>query len=207
MRYQSFQLDDDVLKATDDMKLWKNEKGLVEITKDALAVGVTLDSKRCGYVFHGVGRLLIDTIVETDKGAVGSPVEKELDTPFLMLGKLDDAEKHLDAAEKKDFQKLGYDDQQQFISKGEELLDLFFENSEGEHKHSRMHIGKGFIFAFPNDSKLDILVTKGSKIVYTATDMVFVSKGDEVVLTSHGDVVVSRPGKSVFITNGHSRIR
>lgn len=203
MKQQSYQLDNTVSKTKEDTILWKSEKGLVEITKDTLAAEIILDDQQRGYVFQGSGRLAVDTIVETEEGAFGNPVEKALDTPFLMLGRLEEPNLHLDAANAEDFTRLGYEDQQQFISKAEELLDQFFENSECGHKRSRTHItSEGFVFAFPNDSKLDILVAKHSKIVYTTTDEVFVSKEDKVVLTRHGDIAISKPGKSVFITNG-----
>lgn len=203
MKQQGYHLDNTVTKTKEDIILWKNEKGCLEITKDTLAVRIILDDQQRGCVFHGSGRLLIDTIVETDEGAVGNPVEKVLDTPFLMLGKLNGSERHLDDTKNEDFAKLGYDNRQQFISRAEELLDLFFEGSEGRHRHSKIHENRGFVFAFPNDSKLDILAAEDSKMVYTSTSKVFVSKGDKVVLTSHGRVVVSKPGKSVFIINGH----
>jgi hypothetical protein len=203
MKQQSYQLDNTVSKTKEDTILWKSEKGLVEITKDTLAAKIILDGQQRGYVFQGSGRLAVDTIVETEEGAFGNPVEKALDTPFLMLGRLEEPNLHLDAANAEDFTKLGYEDQQQFISKAEELLDQFFENSECGHNRSRTHItNEGFVFAFPNDSKLDILVAKDSKIVYTTTDEVFVSKEDKVVLTRHGDIAISKPGKSFFITNG-----
>lgn len=199
MKWEKYQLDNKVSKVTEDVTLWKNEKGIIEATKDTLATKVIVDDNPCGYVFHGKGNLLLDTIVETGKGAIGKSVERSLDEPFLMLGELDDQQ--LKDAEREDFTTLGYENQQQFTLKAEELLAQFFEKSTHEVKHSNSFNEDGvFIFVFPNEKgKLDILLAKDNKLVYTSTEKVFVSKGEKTVLTSHGKVIASKSGKSVII--------
>ena len=63
------------------------------------------------------------------------------------------------------------------------------------------------IFAFQNQAnKLDILVAKGSKLVYTAKDLVFVSNKNKVVLKSPDEVVCSGNRRSVIIGKGKSVI-
>lgn len=201
MKWEGYRLDTNVSKTTEDTTLWKNEKGIMKIGRDALAVKIFLDDQPSGYVFHGKGELLLDTIVETEKGAVGKPVERVVDEPFLVLGRSDDALRHLGDADREDFTRLGYEEQQQFVSKATGLADLFFEGSTCTYKHSRtISEDGGLVFAFPNKKgKLDVLVAKRTKLVYTSVDRVFVSKGEKVILKSHGNVVVSKPGKSVFI--------
>jgi hypothetical protein len=197
MKWEDYQLDSEVSKVSEDMVLWKNDKGIIEISGGSLAIRVIVDSHPCGYVFHGKGKLLIDTIVETNKGAVGKSVERVLDEPFLMLGSLDDQK--LEDVKSEDFSLLGYENKEQVSSKAEQLLAKFFEKSN--HKHSRFLEGdRGFIFAFLNDKgKLDILVSKDDKIVYTSTDKVFVSKGEKIVLTSRGKVIALKSGKSIIV--------
>lgn len=201
MKWQDYELDSDVLKTTEDVTLWRNEKGIVEIARDTLAAKIFLDRQPSGYVFHGKGKLLLDTIVETEKGAVGKPVERLVDEPFLMLGRSDMLQEHLISTEREDFTRLAYEEQQQYLSKAQDLLDMFFEGSTSTHMRSKP-FGEdgGFVFALPNKKgKLDILVARDAELVYKSTDKVFVSKGEKVVLKSSGEVVVSRPGKSVLI--------
>lgn len=201
MKWQDYRLDSDVSKAAEDVTLWRNEKGILEIAGDTLAVKILLDDQPSGYVFHGKGKLLLDTIVETEKGAVGKPVERLVDEPFLMLGRSEMLQQHLCSTEREDFTRLAYEEQEQYLLKAQDLLDMFFEGSISTHTRSKT-FGEdgGFVFALPNEKgKLDILVARAAELVYTSTDKVFVSKGEKVVLKSSGEVVVSRLGKSVLI--------
>ena len=72
MMWQNYQLDKTALKANENMILWRTEKGTIEIGKNTLAIPIKLDDQRKGYIFHGQGKLLLDTIVETHEGAVGN---------------------------------------------------------------------------------------------------------------------------------------
>ena len=78
MMWQNYQLGSTVSKASEAVTLWQMEKGIVEISKNTLAVPIGLGDKERGYVFHGNGKFLLDSIVETEEGAIGQPVEKEL---------------------------------------------------------------------------------------------------------------------------------
>jgi hypothetical protein len=86
MMPQNFQLESTILKAKETLTLWQTENGIIEINTNTLAVPIKLDNQQKGYIFHGHGKLLLDTIVETNEGAIGKPVEKEINEPFLMLG-------------------------------------------------------------------------------------------------------------------------
>ncbi len=177
----------------------------MEINKGTLAVSIRLDDQQKGYVFHGQGKLLIDAIVETEEGAIGKSVEKELNAPFLMLGSLEEIQKHLTEANDEDFAKMNYDDLQVFVAKAEDLCNQFFQGTM--HKHHGFDKDSRIIFAFQNEpDKLDILVTKGSKLVYTARDMLFVANKNKVVLKSHGELVCTKNGNALIIKNGKSLI-
>jgi hypothetical protein len=199
MKWQGYELDSRILKTTEDVTLWKNERGIVEVGTGAVAIQVNLDDQPSGYVFRGNGKLIVDSIVETKHGAVGNPIEKEINESFLMLGELEGGEQYFEVASEEDYTGVGVKDKQEFESEAADLLDKFFKGATRESKKfDRNH---GLFFAFPNEkSQLDILVAKGSKLIYTATDTVFVSKGDQVVLKRAGDVFVSRLGKSVIVT-------
>ena len=199
MIWQNYQLGNTVSKTSEATTLWQTEKGIIEIGKNTLAIPIKLSDNERGYVFHGNCKLLLDTIVETEEGAIGKPVEKELNDPFLMLGNVEEIQKYFTKASEENFAKLGYENQQGFVDRAEELFNQFFKK-EGMHGHQSLSGERGFIFAFQNQtSKLDILVAKGSKLVYKAMDIVFVSNENKVVLKSPSEVVCTSNGRSVIV--------
>ncbi len=199
MMFRDYQLGSAVSKANETVVLWKADKGLVEISKDALAIPVELEGQLCGYVFHGEGRLLLDTIAETASGAIGKSVEKNVREPFLMLGTAEEAKQHLCPACDEDIKRMRYENQQQFIDKAHNLLDRFLERGR---IHSCHHFsdGSGRIFAFKNEAgRLDILLFNGSKLVYKAADMMFVSDGHRTILKSPEHMILSNRGRLINI--------
>jgi len=202
MIWQNYQLDNTILKTTEPISLWQTEKGTVEIGKNTLAIPIKLDDQQKGYVFHGNGKLLLDTIVETREGAVGKPVENELNGIFLMLGNAEEIQQHLSSAAKEDLKKMGYESEQGFIDKAEDLLDNF--GKKGIHGHQCCGNNHGIIFAFPNEKgKLDVLVAKGSKLVYKAINQTFVSNDDKVVLKTPSEVIVSGGNRKSLVIKKH----
>lgn len=196
MTWHNYQLEKNILKTNEALTLWKMEKGLIEISKNTLVIPIKLGDDQKGYVFHGIGKLVLDTIIETDDGAVGKPVEKEIADPFLMLGEIEEIQKGLVTAEEDDLKTTGYESKQQFVAKAEDLLEQFL-GRDMMHSHHCCGHNHGVIFAFPNKSdKLDILVSKGSKLIYKATDTVYVSNKYRVVLKTPNEVVVSGNRKS-----------
>ena len=197
MMRKNYQVDNTISKATEAMTLWQTEKGIIEISKNTLAISIKLGDQQKGYILHGHGKLLLDTIVETEEGAIGKPVEKEINDAFLMLGNTEETQ-HSSTANKEDFMRMGYENQQEFVVKAEELCNQFFRGRE--HNHQGFDENHGLIFAFQNEtSGLDILVTKGSKLVYKAMDIVFVSNENKVALKSPGGMVCSNNEKSFVI--------
>ncbi|UCE44239.1 MAG: hypothetical protein JSV57_01775, partial [Candidatus Bathyarchaeota archaeon] len=63
-----YQLGSTILKTVKAIKLWESERGIVEVSKNTLAISIKLDDQGRGYIFHGHGKLLLDTIVETEEG-------------------------------------------------------------------------------------------------------------------------------------------
>ncbi|MEM2916903.1 MAG: hypothetical protein QXN63_00905 [Candidatus Bathyarchaeia archaeon] len=193
MIWHRYQLESTVLKTTEPITLWKTEKGLIEIDANALALPIKHDNQRKGYIFHGCGKLLLDAIVETQKGAVGKPIEKEIKEPFIMLGAKEEVGQRLTTANSEDLAKMGYETQEAFFRKAEDLYDRLLRN---------IRVGprceKGLIFAFQNKAH-SFLVTKGSKLVYKAAGIIFVSDEDKVVLKSLDGIALLRNGKSVII--------
>jgi hypothetical protein len=199
-----YKLERPVTETTEDIVLWQSEKGVLEISKHTLAVPVKFGDKRKGYVFHGRGKLLVDAIVETAEGAVGKSIEKEVDAPFLMFGNAENVQNHLADANCTDFAEFGYEDQQKFLDNAEGLCDRFFKYRISNHESFDEDHDQ--IFVFPNEAnRFDILASKGSRLVYKTTEMVFVSnESNNAVLKSPSEVVVASNGKSFVIKEGKS---
>jgi hypothetical protein len=199
MTWRNYQLDSAVSKTTEDITLWQTEKGILEISKDTLVLSIKLNEQRKGYIFHGHGKLLLDTVVETKEGAIGRPIEKEINKAFMMLGETEKIQQRLSTANKEDLKETGYESEQEFLAKAEELCDQFL-GKRIVYGHKCFGEDHGFIFAFSNEAdKLDTLVAKDSKLVYKAINMVFVSNKNKVVLKSPSEVVCTTNGKSVII--------
>jgi hypothetical protein len=197
--WQDLKPDDQVLKAHEDATLWQTEKGLVKISKGTLVLPVKRGDQRIGYVLHGHGKMLLDAIVETDEGAFGKAVEKEIDKPFLMLGGGTELDQQLGAARKEDLEKAGYKDEPAFKAEAERLCREFLGRKRGCH-YERFDEERGTIFAFPDETgEMGILLAKSSKLVYKTAKLVFVSNKDKSVLKSHGAVVISHNGKLLAI--------
>jgi len=199
MMRENYQLDNTALKTTETMTLWRTEKGTIEIGKNTLAIPIKLNDQRKGYIFHGHGKLLLDTIVETQEGAVGKPVESELNELFLMLGDSEEIQQHLSATTKEDLKKMGYESEQGLIDKAKNLSDQFFGKMR-MHNHQCCGNNYGVIFAFPNEvGKLDTLIAKGSKLVYKAINQVFVSNDGKVILKTPTEVIVSGDNRKSLV--------
>jgi len=197
MILQHYELDDTVMRTTESEVLLKTEKSLVEVDKDTLAVAVKSEGQLRGFVFQGKGRLVLDTIVETDEGAIGEPIERELDKPFLVLGDVAKSDRSLTVAAKEDLEKAGYADQKQFLEKAGSVLDMF----GGRGKiHDCGHSGEGgnSVFAFQNETgKLDLLVVSRSRLVYKASDVIFVADGDKTILKNPRHIALSKPHRYI----------
>ncbi len=203
MRWQSFQLDNTVLKTIQALTLWQAEKGNLSINEKALAILVKLGEQEEGFIFHGQGKLLLDAIIETEMGAVGKSIERDLNEPFLMLGNTEKTREYTTEANEEDVAGGGYDDSEAFAVKAENLRAKFFEGKEPRNINVKQTNGQ--IFAFPNeDGEFDVLVAKDSKIVYKAGGVTFVSNGNKEVFKSPNEIFVSSNGKSVFLKNGKS---
>jgi hypothetical protein len=198
MIWQNYELDNRVLKANEALKLWQTEKGFAEIDKDTLAIPVMLGSKTRGYVFHGNGKLLLDAIVETEEGAFGKPVERELNEPFLMLRSTDEIEPHFDAASIEDLARKSYGSFKDFAFKAEDLFHRIL--ARRACSLQRWSRSKGVILAIPNRiDRLDFLVAKETKVIYRALNMVFVSNENKVILKSPEQTVLSDNGKLCIV--------
>jgi hypothetical protein len=201
MNLHRCQLGGVVFKAVEDVTLWQTEKGVIKIRRGTLGLPIELDRQHIGYVLHGHGKLTLDAIVETEEGAIGKPVEKEILSPFLMLGKVDALQQSFDKADREDVKKVGHEDEQVFLKEAEELFDKFL----GRRRFcdcGSFETGRGFIFAIPDETgRFDILLAKDSRIVYKAAEIAFISSSGKTILKNHGSVALSHNGKSFIVKN------
>ena len=199
MKYTNYELGNESLKIVKDATLLKNERCVVDALEGSLALPVLIDEKVQGYVFHGTGKLLVDSIIETTKGAVGKPTVKNLKHPFIMLGGAEEIKDNLANADTSDLQNLGYERADAFIEHAEELCGRLL---NGKHCHVDFNGKDSRLFAFLNEEgKLDILVSKDDKLVYKSEKKVYLSKGSKNVLKRPKEIIVSRKGKTVVIAN------
>jgi len=198
MKYLNYKLSNEPLKIVEDTTLLKNERCIVDALAGSLALPILIDEKVQGYVFHGTGKLVVDSIIETTKGAVGKPTIKDLKHPFMMLGGAEEIKDNLGNADASDLQNVGYERVDAFIEHAEELCGRLL-----KEKHCHVDFGEDSrLFAFMNEEdKLDILVSKNDKLVYKSEKKVYLSKGSKSVLQRPGEIIVSRKGKTVVIAN------
>lgn len=199
MMWHNYKLDYTVQKVREATTLWKAEKGVIEIGKNTLAVLIKVNDHKIGCVFHGESKLIVDTIVETDEGAIGKPVEKEIEKPFIMIGNVEHVLQNLVVASKQDLAIKGYVEEREFIERAGDLCKRFFGKSTRTYGYGTLE--KGFVFAFTSDetSSLDMLITKNSKIVYRTQDITFISNENKIILKTPGKTVLSNNGKSIVI--------
>ncbi len=199
MKYLNYKLSNEPLKIIEDATLLKNERCIVDALEGSLALPILIDEKVQGYVFHGTGKLVVDSIIETTKGAVGKPTIKDLKHPFMMLGGAEEIKDNLGNADTSDLQNVGYERADAFIEHAEELCGRLLKE---KHCHVDFNGKDSRLFAFLNEEdKLDILISKNDKLVYKSEKKVYISKGNKSVLQRPGEIIVSRKGKTVIIAN------
>jgi hypothetical protein len=199
MRLLNYRLGDKPLTTVEDTNLLKNDRCIIGVLKGTLALPIILDEETEGYVFHGVGKLLLDAVIETSRGAIGKPIDRDLKDPFLMVGGASEIKASLEYADNSDLSMLGYKSPEDFSKRAEELCKSLF-----KRKSRRINLDEkeGRIFAFQNvDAKSDILVSKRDKLVYNSRRNVYVFKGDKGILKHPGEVVVSKKGRTIVIND------
>ncbi|MEM0357865.1 MAG: hypothetical protein QXL77_05780 [Candidatus Bathyarchaeia archaeon] len=197
MIWHDYQLDNVVYKVRETTTLWKAERGMVEVNKDTLAVLIKMGSQDIGCLFHGKGKLILDTIIETNKGAIGRSVEKEIEKPFIMIGSVNSVRQNFVTADFQDLVMKGYKEGQEFIEKAESLCERFFGKGKSQACGT---FGRGFMFAFlDDDAKLEVLIAENSKIVYRARAMTFISNKNRIILKTLGKTVVANSGRAIVL--------
>jgi hypothetical protein len=200
MIWHEYRLGNVASKTTEPLTPWETEKGLVQIDGNTLTLPVMLGDRLMGYVFHGHGRMVLDTIIETQEGAVGRRVEERTDHSFIMLGGTEAVQSNLSPAIQEDFSALGYVKQQEFAAKAEDLLSRLHGGRLGLRGCGFSNVGDGLVFAFQKETnRLDILLAQGEKIVYKTRGTIFISNGNKTVLKGSDGLVCISNGRSVIV--------
>jgi hypothetical protein len=183
-------------KLTKDLVLLQNERCIIMAFVNDLTLPILVGDTTLGYIFFGKGNFTLDAIVETPKGAVGKPLVKDLNTPFIMLGKVLKIANDLTPASHEDVSNLGYGNSEEFLAEADDVFSRF---SIGCHSFNLEEDSQ--VFAFANEyDKWDMLISKGDKLVYTSRDKVYISKDKaESIDISPAGVLVAERGKIVVI--------
>jgi len=191
------QLGNEPTKLTKDLVLLQNEKCIIKAFANALTLPILADEARLGYIFFGKSKFTLDAIVETPKGAVGKPLIKDLDSPFIMLGKAHNITDDLAPATPYDVSNLGYESSEEFLAKANEVFSRF----SVEYQTRFNFEADSQVFAFANEhDKWDMLISKGDKLVFTSRDKVYISKDKaEGINVSPAGFLVAKRGKTVVI--------
>jgi len=203
MLHRQMQLGNQPQKLTRDATLLHNEKCIVTATAGTLALPILLDNATSGELFIGKGKLTLDTIIETSRGAIGKPLVRDFNPehPFLMLGETENLKENLTSATNQDLNNIGYKSTDEFLKKANEAFDEF-----AHRRHSHIDIEPdAHIFAFANEhQKWDFLIIKDDRLVYASKHKVYISKnGGESVSLEPGSILVNKKGKTVVIDRGN----
>ena len=190
-------------KLTQDTTLLQSDKCIIKATAGTVTLPILTDNTIIGQLFIGKGQVTLDTIVETNRGAIGKPLIRDLtpDRPFLMLGETKDLRENITQATNQDLANIGYKSTDEFLKTANETFDQF-----AHKRHSHMDIEPdAHIFAFATEhGKWDFLIAKDDKLVYTSKHKVYVSKNNgETVSLGQGSILVAKKGKTVVIGGGN----
>jgi hypothetical protein len=202
MRLCNYKLGSTPLKMGEDVRLLKTDKCLITALKDTLALPITFNGKVHGYFLHGSGKLVIDTIIETSRGAIGEPTERKLAEPFLMLGEAEEVRDKTTEAELSDLNRAGYENLEAFQKRAGELCEEMLKR-EMCWTYDGKRRTRFFLFEI-DGGDYDLLVSRNAKnLVYVSGKKIHVFSGNKSLMTRPNEVWVYKPGKSIVIRNGN----
>lgn len=179
----------EIRRLNENVSLMKTDKALIEVNAGAILVSVGIDQVQRGYVLHGEGTLAVDVIVETADGAVGKPIQKILNEPFLALMSTFLVEERLTVPFDQDLKAFGYVNEEAFRTRADDLCRMFFGISDN---HFSNRGDGGFVFVFPRkNGRPDLLVADHDRLVFKSREIVFISNGHKAILKSSEGFLVA----------------
>lgn len=202
MRLRNYKLGSTPLKIIEDTTMLKTDKCVITAHKDMLALPLTFNEKIRGLFMCGKGRLVIDTIIETSKGAIGKPTEKELVKPFIMIGGTAEVEEKMSEADSSSLSVMGYESLEAFRRQAEEICERIL---DGKVNRTNINGTQTCMFFFLIDeNSYDTLISKNArKLVYLSNGKVYVFGDDKSLMTGPNEILLSKRGKTVIIANNN----
>jgi len=198
----NIEVKEDPLKLRQDFTLFQNERCIMKIFKPSLALPIMRESEVVGYVFHGEGKLVIDAVIETPKGAIGRPVERKIETPFIMLAPFEKVrklrEEELVSANISDLKQKGYESLGEFIKAAREFCSQTFRKTcFGTFLENQSHI---FAFKRKDQRKIDLLVSKDDKLAYISGEKLLAFKRGKSVIIKPGKLLIAKSNKTLVVS-------
>jgi hypothetical protein len=187
-------------KLVRDLTLLQNEKCIVEASEGTLTLPIIVDDATRGHFFVGKGQLTLDTIVETPQGAIGKPMNRKFNQPFLMFSETHNISEALSPATNEDFSQSGYEDLADFLVRANLVFSQFFScSSKGINLRNFEKDSQVFGF-FNTHDQWDVLISKDDNLVYASAGKVYISEDlDENSETSSAHVLFGGNGKTVIV--------
>lgn len=201
MTLTNLEVKEEPLKLRQDFTLFQNERCITKIFKSSLAFPIVRESEVVGYVFHGEGKLVIDAVIETPRGAIGKPVERKIDTLFIMLAPFEKVRKlreELVSANISDLKQKGYESVGGFVKSARELCSQIFRKTcFGTFLENPSHI---FAFKREDQRKIDLLVSKDDKLAYISGGKLFAFKRGKSVIIKPGKLLIAKNNKTLVVS-------
>ena len=202
MRPHNYELGNTPFKLVENLTLLKTDKCILTAFKDTLVLPLTLNEEALGFFMHGTGKLVIDTIIETSKGAVGKPIEKKLTEPFIMVGNVEEFKNKMIEADLPGLGVFGYQNPGAFHRKAVETCDRILK----EKVDRRITNGerKRIFFLSSDEGHYDTLVSReGRELIYISGEKIYLFGDDKSVISRPNEVLLSKGGRRIIIAHNN----
>lgn len=189
-----------VFRLEESFTLFRNDKCIVKIYDGAIVIPLYFNGENVGYFFHGEGTFLLDAVIETPRGALGKPIEREIETPFIMVAstsKIKEIREKLREAEDENLAQKGYADAREVVETAKELCNTMFRKSRF-CKHPEL---QSYVFGFQrkDTERPDMLVAKGDKLVYIRGENIFAFKRGKSIMIKPKQAGIAKNGKIIAV--------
>jgi hypothetical protein len=194
--------DTNVMVVTQEYEIISHEKAYVKMESGCVWVYLLEDDRRVGIAYAGPSRFAVDAIAETDMGAMGESVTGNLEGIQIFIGK-SSLENISQNASGNDLQSQGFNDVSAFTQAIEDVMNDHF---NGDGKTTNIDDKEEVKIFFGKDTektKVLMVLSRDSGLVFTHGKLVYVLKEDNMVSVSKSGVVVTnRDGKQIIVGKG-----
>lgn len=191
---------EEAFRLEEPFTLFRNDKCVLKISDGAIVVPLYFNGESLGYFFHGEGKLLLDAVIETPRGAVGKPIERNIETPFIMIApasKIEEIRGKLRKAENENLEQRGYANVGEAVEAARNLCYAMFRKST----FCRRPEPQSYVFGFQRKDaeKLDLLAAKGDKLVYICGENIFAFKRGKSIMIKSNRLVIAKNNKIITL--------